>query len=163
MAAASATGRETDGGTRVGNGSAGRSVAAAAVGRALHLGAEHTALQAAASLREGPFPRPDHRRRPVVAAQHAREPQPAAPAGAAAAAQQRSTRPGGAAGKGVRPTVSRPDERAEGARSRPGSPSVRSLRMMPLARCRSGAPVSPEPMEDGADGDGAAPADVSRA
>jgi hypothetical protein len=163
MGAASATGRATDGATRVGNGSPGRSAAAVAISRAMHLGAEHAAHQAAASHPEGPFSLPDHRRRPVAAAQHAREPQPAAPAGAATAAEQRSTRPAGAAGKGVRPSVSRPDGRAEGLGRWPGPPSARPLSVMPLARRRSGAAVSPEPLEDGADADGAAPADVSRA
>ena len=162
MGAASATGRATGAGTRVGNGSGGRSVAAAAVGRAVHLGAEHVAHRAAVSHREGPFSRPDHRQRPVVAAQRAREP-PCSTAFTQQAAEQRSTRPGGAARKAVGPTVSWPDGRAEGARSPPGSPSVRSLRVLPLARCRSGAAVSLEPMQDGADGDGAAPADASRA
>jgi len=86
MGVASATGCETDGETRVANGSAGRSVAAAAVARTVHLGAEHAAHQATASHREGSFSLPDHRRRPVVVAQHAHEPQPAAPTVHAAAA-----------------------------------------------------------------------------
>jgi hypothetical protein len=96
------------------------------------------------------LPMPDHRRRPVVAAQHAREPQPGAPAGAAAAAKQRSTRPGGAARKGVRPTVWWSDGRAEAVGRWLQSPSASSLMMMPLARRRSGAAVSPWPMQHGA-------------
>ena len=115
-----------------------------------HLGAQHVAHQATAGHREGLFACPDHRRRPVVAAQHAREPQPGAPAGAAAAAKQRSTRPGGAARKGVRPTVWWSDGRAEAVGRWLQSPSASSLMMMPLARRRSGAAVSPWPMQHGA-------------
>ena len=106
MGAASATGRATGAGTRLGNGSAGRSVAAAAVGRAVHLGAEHVAHRAAVSHREGPFSRPDHRQRPVVAAQRAREPQRAAPRSRSkqrsSGAQGRAEQPGRPLGRPFR-------------------------------------------------------------